>query len=176
MFALDRASRTALAASAFVSFGAAFVTTPTVARGDAEPVPASTLTVTRLPARIAVADVVPRRDPFVGDDEPRRDTGVAQLPVPTPIGRPLVDVAPSLHALPPNAGAGDSLFPFAVRSAVVVTAVVTGSHPLALVEDAGTPRVVTIGDRIGTDAIVAIGIDGIRMTGGAVFRVAQGDH
>ncbi len=35
MFALDAASRAVLAATAFAAFGAAFVTTPIVARGEA---------------------------------------------------------------------------------------------------------------------------------------------
>src|ERR1700738_4818406 len=144
MFALHAASRTLLAAAAFASFGAAFVTTPIVARGDAGFVVDAAPPVASVTPQPALADVLPRRDPFAGGDTPARTN--AQPPQP-PIAAPALAALPqipaALRALPPNAGAGDGAFPFATGTpiAATVTAVITGAHPFALVDEAGTKRV-----------------------------------
>lgn len=179
MFALDTASRTLLAAAAFAAFGGAFVTTPMVARGDAGVVANPSPPLAPLPPRTTFADVAPRRDPFAGGDAAaaRRDVVPAPLPlamaaVPAASAAAAVPPIPAaLRALPPNAGAGDAAFPFATgaRTAATVTAVVTGPHPFALVDESGTTRVLTIGDLVDGDAIAAIGVEGVRLSGGTLL-------
>ena len=180
MFALDAASRTLLATCAFAAFGGAFVTAPMVARGEpgivAEPAPS----VARLPSRTAFADVLPRRDPFEGNDvlQPRPvPAAETALNMPAiPVGAhvaPPAQIPAVLRALPPNAGAGDTTFPFPASAPVgaVVTAVITGPHPFALVDEAGTTHVLTIGDRIANDTIAGIDADGVRLSGGTLLHV-----
>ena len=176
MLALDTASRALLAATAFAAFGAAFVTTPIVARGEAGTAAEPARAFASLAPRAAFADVVPRRDPFAGGDTPARASvsppqariAVAAIP-------PLPQIPAALRALPPNAGAGDGTFAFAAGTRIdaAVTAVITGPHPFALVDEAGTTRVLTVGDRIGGDAIVAIGADGVRLSGGTVLAIVR---
>ncbi|HWT06909.1 MAG TPA: hypothetical protein VN224_14190 [Xanthomonadales bacterium] len=176
MFALDAASRTVLAAAAFAAFGAAFVTTPIVARGEAGVVADPTPSVVQLPARTAPADVVPRRDPFAGGDTPAaRPAAASQAPVATAAIPPLPQIPAALRPLPPNAGAGDASFPFATaaRTSAAVTAVITGPHPFALVDEGGTTRVLTVGSRIDGDQIVAIDAGGVQLSGGTKLAVAR---
>ena len=177
MFVLDRANRALLAAGAFAAFGAAFVTTPIIARGaaagmmgDSQPHLAARA------ARTDPADVVPRRDPFAGGDiaAARRDAMPPQSHAAMAAMPALPPVPAALRALPPNAGAGASPFPFASgpSTAATVTAIVTGAQPFALIDDGGATRVLTVGDRIGGDTIAAIGTGGVRLTGGTVLRIA----
>ena len=182
MFALDAASRTLLATAAFGAFGAAFVSTPLVARSEAGVFANPSPSVVPLPMRTAFIDVVPRRDPFAGGDTPARpntplNTALATTAMPSLPQIPSMPQIPgALGALPPNAGAGGDAFPFAstagARIDAVVTAVITGPHPFALVDEAGTTRVLTIGDRIDGDAIVAIAVDGVRLSRGTRLPVA----
>jgi hypothetical protein len=183
MFALDAVSRTVLAAAAFAAFGAAFVATPIVARGDAGVVADPTPSITALPRPTAVADVPPRRDPFAGGDIPPALPGSAppQAQPGMPAIPPLPQIPAALRSLPPNAAAADAAFPFATspRTTAAVTAVITGAHPFALVDDGGTTRVLTIGDRISGDPIVAIDANGVRLSSGttlAVARAISGGH
>jgi hypothetical protein len=176
MFALDAASRALLAAAAFVTFGAAFVTTPLVARGEAGAVPDAVPAVAPLAPRTAFADVVPRRDPFAGGDTPvRAGVAVAQPQAAVPTIPPLPQIPATLRALPPNAGAGDGTFPFAAatRIAATVTAVITGPHPFALVDEAGTTRMLTIGERIDGEPIAAIDANGVHLAGGTTLAVLR---
>jgi hypothetical protein len=179
MFALHAASRTLLAAASFASFGGAFVTTPLVARVDAAAVAEPAPAVATLPPRTTFADVIPRRDPFAGGDIPAAHVGALspalQTTTNTSANPALPPIPAALRALPPNAGAGDGAFPFATaaRTTAVVTAVVTGTHPFALVDEGGATRMLTVGDRIGADAIAAIGADGVRLTGGTLLPVAR---
>jgi hypothetical protein len=176
MFALDAGSRTALAAAAFAAFGAAFVTTPIVARGDAAVVAIPIPSVAPLPAQAALADIVPRRDPFAGGDAPAARPSPAS---PESIAMPALPMLPQIPAalrpLPPNAGAGDTAFPFAggPRTSAVVTAVITGPHPFALIDEGGATRVLTIGDRIDGEPIAAIDADGVHLSGGTLLAVAR---
>jgi hypothetical protein len=176
MFALDTASRALLAAAAFVAFGAAFVTTPIVARGEAGAVADAVPAAASLAPRTVFVDVIPRRDPFAGGDVTAR-TGIPglQAHVSGPAMPPLPQIPAALRALPPNAGAGDGTFPFAstTRTAATVTAVITGPHPFALVDEAGTTRMLTIGDRIGGEPIAAIDANGVRLSGGTTLAVAR---
>jgi hypothetical protein len=177
MFALDAGSRTALAAAAFAAFGAAFVTTPMTARGDAGIVAGSAPSVQSLPQAARLPDVPPRRDPFAGGDAPaaRRGTAPPQAPPTMPALQPLPPIPAALRALPPNAGAPDGAFPFATgpRTTATVSAVITGPHPFALVDDGGTTRMLTIGDRIAGEQVVAIDATGVRLSSGTVLRVAR---
>jgi hypothetical protein len=181
MFALDTTSRTLLATAAFASFGAAFVTTPLVAPSEAGMLVGAAPSVVTLPRPTPFADVIPRRNPFAGDDAPARpNTAVAQTQavqtatssLPQIPAMPQIPAA--LRVLPPNAGAGADLFPLpaGARTDAVVTAVITGPHPFALVDEAGTTRVLTIGDRIGGNAIAAIAVDGVRLSNGTRLPVA----
>jgi hypothetical protein len=176
MFALDAASRALLAAAAFAAFGAAFITTPIVARGEAGVDTAPARAFASLAPRTAFANVIPRRDPFAGGDAPAR-AGISspQARIAVAAIPPLPQIPAALRALPPNAGAGDGTFPFATgtRITAAVTAVITGPHPFALVDEAGTTRVLTVGDRVDGEAIVAIGADGVRLSGGTVLAVAR---
>jgi hypothetical protein len=162
MFALDRYSRTLLAAAAFAAFAGAFVTAPFVARGAAgdDVVRAAPATPASTPATFAV--VLPRRDPFAGEP-PAVHPSNAPMP-------PLSEIPAAIRPLPPNAGASYSVLPFAAP--LRITAVVTGAHPFALVDEGGTTRVVTIGDRIDDVAIIAITTSGVRLVGGATLPVA----
>ena len=159
MFALDAASRAALAAAAFAAFGAAFVTTPMTARGDSGAIADRMPSVTSLPQRTALHNVLPRRDPFAGGDAPPARSSVVP---------PLPQIPAALRPLPPNAGASDAGFPFALapHSSAAVTALITGPQPFALIDDAGTTRMLTIGDRFAGETIVAIDADGVRLSGG----------
>jgi hypothetical protein len=177
MFALDAGSRTALAAAAFTAFGAAFVTTPIVARGDAGVVAIPIPSAAPLPAATPLADVVPRRDPFDGGDAPatRPNSASPQTSIAMPALPPLPQIPAALRPLPPNAGAGDTAFPFAAgaRTSAVITAVITGPHPFALIDEGGATRVLTIGDRIDGEPIVAIDADGVHLSGGMLLAVAR---
>ncbi|HYW53375.1 MAG TPA: hypothetical protein VE826_05365 [Dongiaceae bacterium] len=177
MFALDAASRAVLAATAFAAFGAAFVTTPLVARGDAGIAPDAAPSVVPLRPRTALADVSPQRDPFAGGDTTASPSNAAspQAPVVMPAMPPLPQIPAALRALPPNAGAGDAPFPFATgaRTSATVPAVITGPHPFALVDESGTTRILTVGDRIDGDAIVAIDAAGIRLSNGLMLAVER---
>lgn len=176
MFALDAASRALLAAAAFVTFGAAFVTTPIVARGEAGVLPETAPAVAPLTPRTAFAEIVPRRDPFAGGDVPVRASATAAQPqTAVPAIPPLPQIPAALRPLPPNAGASDGTFPFATaaRIAATVTAVITGPRPFALVEEAGTTRMLTVGERIDGEPIAAIDANGVHLAGGTTLAVVR---
>ncbi|MEA2784509.1 MAG: hypothetical protein QOF71_613 [Candidatus Eremiobacteraeota bacterium] len=174
MFALDAVSRAALAAMAFAAFGAAFVTTPMTARGDAGVFTGPLPSVTALSHGTALTEVIPRRDPFAGGEAP----AVRSSAVP-----PIPQIPAALRPLPPNAGASGTGFPFSpvAGSTAAVTAVITGTHPFALIDDGGTTRMLTVGDRVAGEAIVAIDADGVRLSGGTALaaphvRPTPGGH
>jgi hypothetical protein len=163
--ALGSLSRALLAASAFGAFACAFAGVPLGARGAAgiEPAPPS-LPPARGPAPLPA--VLPHRDPFAGGEPPGRAAGtLAATPVPA------VPIPAALAALPPNAGAGVAPFPLAAE--IHVRAVVTGPRPFALVEDAGTTRLVTVGDAVASDTIAAITAEGVRLARGRIITVAR---
>lgn len=189
---LDRYSRAILAGISFAAFAGAFVTTPIVVRGAAGSAPAMTPIADPVPSR-RVALVLPQRDPFIGD-APRAIATAAHTsaaatsavppvpplsaipdvtyPGPAGPGTAIGGTIPRAHgALPPNAGAMNAQVPFVAQTARV-TAVVTGAHPFALAEDAGTTRLVTVGDRIAGDSIAAIDGRGVRLANGRLLAVA----
>jgi hypothetical protein len=201
-----------LAGVSFAAFAGAFVTTPIVVRGAAEPALTTTPLVSPVPVPSAVAVVLPRRDPFTGD-APRATVTATTTSTATPsyasapaaalppiprfpaipgtalpgTGLPTSTLAgggipAALGPLPPNTGAlngplpsnpgaPNGTLPLAAQTARV-TAVVTGAHPFALVEDAGATRLVTVGDRIAGDAIAAITAGGVRLANGSVLAIA----
>ena len=84
-----------------------------------------------------------------------------------------------LAPLPPNAGAGDVAPPFTIpvpapaqQPPARVTALITGTHPFALIDEGGTTRLVTLGDRIGDDAVTAISGTGVRLANGRLLPLA----
>jgi len=114
-------------------------------------------TVARPPASAFVA-VMPRRDPFAGGAVSiARPVTATSPPLVSMLGEP-----PPLAALPP---APPSIVP------TRVTAVVAGARSFALVEDAGSTRVVTVGESLSGERIVAIGIDGVHLTNGVTLAV-----
>jgi hypothetical protein len=166
MLALDRTSRVALACAGLIAFAGAFSTAPTTAHGEPVPTVIATATVpASTPTRFVVIE--PRRDPFAGGMppavEPAPRTAVTQPPFPA--------IAPVLGPLPPNAGAGGGAFPF--PAAEHVSAIVTGAHPFALIDDGSTTRLITIGDRCGGQRIVTIDPDGVHLEDGTTLPVTE---
>jgi hypothetical protein len=121
-------------------------------------------------------------------------TAVLDTIIPSAL-RPLPPNAGALNAAPPFATMPNATPPFAsvLRAAppfgsmqapavsapqafgtpmMRVTAVVTGAHPFALVDEAGTTRLVTVGDRLAGEAIAAITAGGVRLAHGSVLPVA----
>lgn len=171
MFALNRSSRALLATSAFAAFAGAFVTAPLVARGAADDDIVRTAPAMPAATAGAVALVLPRRDPFAGDPPAAHpsspSTTLMSSMTPTPSTS---EIPAAIRPLPPNAGAAGSALPFAVPPRI--TAVVTGAHPFALLDEGGTTRVVTVGDRIDGVAIVAITATAVRVADGTMLMIA----
>jgi hypothetical protein len=172
MFALNLTSRALLAGTAFAAFAAAFVTAPFTADGAAGVNALHTARPEPLITATPFAIVLPRRDPFAGEPPSEQrsiaDGGASRLVAPTV---PLVPEIPAaIRPLPPNAGAAGFALPFTAGTRV--TAVVTGTHPFALVDEGGTSRVVTIGDHVDGNAIAAITPDGVRLSTGATIPIA----
>jgi hypothetical protein len=164
---LGSVSRVLLAASAFGAFACAFAGVPLGARGAAGMEPASPpLPPAHQSAPPSIA--LPHRDPFAGGEPavPPREPTLSATPVPA------IAIPATLGPLPPNAGAGGVPFPFGAET-VRVRAVITGPRPFALVEDAGTTRLVTLGDVVSGDAIAAITAGGVRLTHGRTIAVAH---
>jgi hypothetical protein len=165
MLALDRTSRAALAGAALLAFAGALSNAPTTAHVA---MPAAIAVATNREARpTRFVVVVPHRDPFADGipaaAEPPARPAVAQPPFPA--------IAPALGPLPPNAGARDGLFPFS--PAEHVSAIVTGAHPFALVDDGSTTHLVTVGDRYDNEKIVAIDAGGVHLEGGTTLPASQ---
>jgi hypothetical protein len=184
MLRLGPRSRAALAVAGLTAFALAYAATPLVAGEDVTPLAIDSpvlLTLKPAPApSIAVAAVVaiaPRRDPFAGIPEahdanpvPNAAPGAGQ-----PAAIPTLPPLPSLPALlgaigvlPANAGAG--LGP--PSEPVRVTAVITGTHPSAIVEDRNGTRIVTLGDLVGDDHVDAIDAAGVHVAHGTVYPVS----
>lgn len=168
MVALDRSSRTLLAGGAFLAFAGAFIVTPIVAQDAGRAVREEAHLAPRA-TPFSLAAVVPHRDPFAGEPAPRAAASPPSAPaleaIPTRIPAAILP-------LPPNAGAFPLPFAAAEVPAARVAAVVTGPHPIALLAEAGTTRVVGIGDRVGRRTIVAITAAGVRLAGGVTLGVA----
>jgi hypothetical protein len=170
MFALRRSSRVAFGAAALAAFSAAYVTTPIVARSQsgslADRVPER---ATASPEARAVV-VTPRRDPFAGARIAETTDSSPAPGIPRESAARMPSVPAAIGPLPPNAGAAGG--PFPIAPAMRVTAVMTGAHPFALVDDGGTTRIVTTGDEIAGAVIAAIRIDGVHLASGAIVPLA----
>jgi hypothetical protein len=167
VLALAPRNRAALSALALAAFAGAFIATPLAARSSDVEHAATAPPATPLPEPSVVAIIVPRRDPFAGGvPEPR----AAATPNASAALAAVPSIPAALGVLPPNAGANGIVLPFS--SAARVTAIVTGPHPFALVDEGGATRVVGTGERIAGEAIAAIGIDGVRLANGTTLRVA----
>ncbi|HEY0393375.1 MAG TPA: hypothetical protein VGD01_02655 [Candidatus Elarobacter sp.] len=188
MFALGRSSRALVAASAFCSFAGAFVCAPLVVRGEGTIVPSAPLRPAPRETATPFRDVAPRRDPFEGGPLPLRHAATSGEPLPAaalavPLAGSRDDIAGVLRPLPPNAGAAAAPFPFAVppgasspgatAATATVVAVATGRTPYALIQEAGTLRLVTLGDRLGPDTVVAIRADGVHLASGRALPLAR---
>ncbi|HEX3463173.1 MAG TPA: hypothetical protein VHS78_03855 [Candidatus Elarobacter sp.] len=196
MIALHRSGRTVIAVAAFASFAGAYLTTPLAARGAAGALPTVTPLGTPLPSPTAFAFVLPRRDPFAGEPSAAGASSHAQsagtqslaatqaqrsiqrTTAATAPDSPTAQIPAGLVPLPPNLGASNLSPPFAAPVARLqptarVIAVVTGSHPFALIDEGGTTRLVTLGDRVGDDVVRAISAAGIRLANGATLRLAS---
>jgi hypothetical protein len=182
MSELDRHSRAAFALAAFAAFAGAYVTTPIAARSAVGTPPTIAPLPTPASERSRFAVMLPRRDPFAGAPDTAEGgagrSDDARLSMSPPPNVPNDATWPhGLGPLPPNAGAGAMQPPFATTTAqslaaaaqplsARVTALVTGAHPYALLDDAGTTRLVTLGDRVGGTTIAAISASGVRLANG----------
>jgi len=177
---LDSRARAACAAAAFAAFGGAFADAPQRAAGEAAAPGDGAPAVRALEpdARGARLAIVPlRRDPFAA---PRPAATPRSASSSTARRTP----SPPLPVLPPNAGAPPFPFVLAPRALVspappvraLVSAVVTGPRPAALIVDGGGTRLVTVGDRVGAATIAAITADGVRLRDGTVIHVAPPDR
>jgi hypothetical protein len=154
-------SRVVLAGAAFASFAASFVATPLVARSAGDLAAPSMPSATPAAVIATRAALVPRRDPFAVDPQ-------QNAPAPPAVALPAIPA--SLGPLPPNAGAPPPPFALSAQPARV-TAVVTGVHPFALVDDGGASRIVTLHDRIAGESIVAITPLGVQLERGRLLNV-----
>jgi hypothetical protein len=167
MLALHRSSRVVLGAAALAAFSAAYVTTPIVARSQSASLadhPPVRVSAEPEPRAVIVA---PRRDPFAG--APVAEAGGDAATPREPAAR-MPSVPAAIGPLPPNAGAGGGPFPLAPP--LRVTAIMTGAHPFALVDEGGTTRILTTGDEFGGAVIAAIRFDGVHLASGAIVPLA----
>jgi hypothetical protein len=155
MFTLDARSRAALVGAALLAFAAAVTRDPIAAR-SAPPTLVRAPHVP-LPSPPPFVAVLPHRDPFDGEPQP------IGTPHGTPAAMPAIPA--TIGLLPPNAAVAGG------TPAPRVTAIVSGAHPYALVETTGRTRVVTIGERVAGASIVAIGIDGVRLSDGKTLTI-----
>ncbi|MBV8644918.1 MAG: hypothetical protein JO225_13515 [Candidatus Eremiobacteraeota bacterium] len=153
MLALGRRSRTVLAALSLASFGGAFALMPLGARGAAGDGPAAVVLATPAPPVQREAAVVPSRDPFAGPDPAK-----SAAPSSTIAALPTVP-----GALPPNLGAQGGPLP-APPPLARVTAIATGAHPSALVEEAGNVRLIGLGDKLAGASVDAIDAAGVHLS------------
>ena len=160
-----------VAGAAFAAFTGAFVTAPFIAGGMAvTPQPPRPLAMTaKTPDTIAV---VVHRDPFSGPPEALPPHTTMQVAYPTAppfsVRSPVPGVSGGslLMSMPPT-----PRFPRATPPPPHVTAIVTGPHPVALVDLRGTMRVVGVGDRIAGATVVGIDFSGVRLTNGTTLRM-----
>lgn len=155
---LDRFSRTAIVGFSALCIWGAFAFAPQRARGSvAVSVPIPGL----IEPREAVAAPVPvRRDPFA---EPAATYAPAVANSALGLPRSAGTVGP----LPPNlSDDGVPAMPAPSNGSVRITAVVTGAHPYALIDNGGVHAIKGLGDRIAGVPIDAIDLDGIRLHDG----------
>jgi hypothetical protein len=182
MIALSASSRAAFCGAALVAFAAAFAVAPVVARGAAA-VPATPVPISPSPVPASLAVVLPRRDPFAGALPPFRRSASPSSDASSVTPPRAVPLAPAPQfpaaAMPLTAPSGMLTAPSRPLDQPArafdprVTAVVTGAHSSALLDEGGSTRLVTVGDRIGDDRIVAIDLDGVLLARGTLLRLTS---
>jgi hypothetical protein len=181
---LDQFNRGAIVALTALCVAGAAELAPTAARGfldEAGPrgVPRPVVAL----AADTVGIVPLLRDPFA---EPRpRNVSLASAVTPTTVLAPTITDAPAprgtIETLPSNLASdtiptlpgapADSAGSLGPGTGARITAIVTGAHPFAMVENGGDHEIKGIGDRLGGSPIVAIDIDGIRLQNGGRLGV-----
>jgi hypothetical protein len=138
------------------------------------------LALAPLCARSAFAPMTPAAFPKPASLRAAVDAAATLPPVADPFARALPErsLAPrlpvALPVLPPNRGAGGTLFGLP-PSLPRVTAIVSGARSFALLDEGGSARIVTQGDLVAGTRVSAIDADGVRLGDGALLRVG-GDH
>ena len=195
MLALGPRSRGALVAGALAAFALAYATTPLVAHGASAPLDLATAPAVAPPAPTPFVAVLPRRDPFAGAPDPGASTRAAALVPPPPAGT--IPSLPSPPTIPgalgplPSSGGVTLFSPSAGAGLVVpdigpmrdvppggaarVTAIVSGAHAYALVEERGGTRVVAAGDPVDGDRVAAIDAAGVHLARGTTLAVTRAD-
>ena len=144
MFAIDRRTRIGLACAALIAFSGAVRAVPTTAHDGIVEAPVA-VTTQPMPKADRIIAVLPRRDPFTGGPP----SAVERSTAPGTVAPTLPTIPAVLGALPANAGAGGTPFPFAPAGPgnrnERVTAIVTGEHAFALIDDGSTTRLVSAG-------------------------------
>jgi hypothetical protein len=110
-------------------------------------------------------DELPRRDPFAGDPALRAPAtpSAGTSPVPNVVG-----------GTPAAVRAG---WDFSAHEPARVAATVTGMHPLAVIDEPGSPaRIVTVGDAVGSSFVSAIEAGGVRLADGTTLRAEASAH
>ncbi|HEX3468904.1 MAG TPA: hypothetical protein VHT05_12575 [Candidatus Elarobacter sp.] len=151
--------------AALTAFAGAFRFGAAASENDGAPGPVATIVPAGPTQRPAISTIMPRRDPFAAPVATTVSHSESSEP------QPLLPPFPAaLKALPPNAGAGTA--PFSPASAQHVTAVVTGAHPVALVDDGTTTRVVAPGDLVDGARVARIDATGVHLDAGTTLAAA----
>jgi hypothetical protein len=167
---LDPFSRGAIVGLAALCVAGTFALDPLRVRGSVFEAVAPRIALTAPTRQAAFVSIA--RDPFAEPAAP--SAPVTSVPAAPPLADASGERLPSnlandvIPALPgaPSASAG-------AGAAAHVTAVVTGAHPYALVENDGVHEIKGIGDRIGGIPVTAIDLDGIRLQSGARLTVTR---
>ena len=177
MLALDQRSRGAILASSAGCFLAAVAISPISARTEAvkSASPSIVSQAYVAPAPLP-ANVKPNRDPFVAasddDSDAGNDLNTKSFGGTPQFGTPIppVPAMTGRGALPPNAGAGNSIAMVATGAPAArepsVRAVIVGDHPYAVVDDGASTRLVGIGGAFGTQRIIGISLAGVTLGDG----------
>lgn len=148
---------------------ASILLAPLAARSSGEVAPADPGIATEVhapdvPARATTLPPLVIRDPFVADAPPAgsekpppEDTSNA-----TAVGTPVVAGTPLGFA--PGRALGDN---------AIVTAIITGDEPEALVEESGRSTILRIGGQLDGLRVTGITAEGIRLADGSVRRVQE---
>jgi hypothetical protein len=180
---LDSYSRAAIVALTALCAAGAFALAPIGARSSIEPTPPRLASIDMPIALEPSNPATITRDPF---SEPLAHPAPTLAPAYTPTSAQIgtlgvaASAGPVGETLPSNL-ANDTIpaipgTPDASVAGARVTAIVTGARPFAMIELGGVHQIKGIGDHIGGQTIVAISIDGVRLSNGdrlAVDAAAQ---
>jgi hypothetical protein len=144
------------------SLAAAVAAVPRDAGRASSASPMEPLARSATPLARALAWSKPKRNPFAGDPAAVASPSMAALAATSTITS--ASAPPVGVPTPP---------PFGVDAAPRVTAIVSGTHPVAIVEVNAHARLVTPGARIAGRTIVAIDADGILLDDGSALQLAS---